>query len=447
MKKLFVFVALCWATAFWPENSHAQALQKFEPVKGCYIGAFIERDFTVQGDIGVFEQLTQKKHASYFTYVGYGRPFPKDWVEKVKKSGAAPHIAFEPNEGLDKVVDSVYLRSWARDAARARVPIFLRWGSEMNGPWTAYGKNPELYREKFRLMHKIMQEEAPNVAMVWTPFAEPQNNIASFYPGDDAVDWVGINIYSVYVNNGDPLRPAAQKDPLAWLQFIYDAYAARKPIHISEFAATIRCRGTGEDTVDFAIEKMTRFYDGLRERFPRVKSVNYFVWDTIRAKRANNNYSFIDDGRVLAAYRRLVSNDYFLSKVAYDPERYAIRPKAGTTIVANASGGNRVVDLQAVEGAGAIAANLDTPYLRGVEDGQVVAEDLTLRTQLPLGFKPRGLIWQVDGRSVALTNKAPFRITLERDRFVPGKHRARVLVLTEDGRQESSPEIEFTFAP
>lgn len=442
MKKLFVLALLCG----WLAMARAQTLQKFEPVKGCYVGAFIERDFTVLGDISVFEKLTQKKHASYFTYVGYGRPFPKDWVEKVKKAGAAPHIAFEPNGGLEEVKDSVYLRSWARDAARSGVPIFLRWASEMNGPWTAYGKNPELYKEKFRLMHKVMAEEAPNVAMVWTPFAEPQANIASYYPGDDAVDWVGVNIYSVYVNNGNPLRPASQKDPLAWLQFMYDNYAGRKPIHVSEFAATIRCRGTGEDTVDFAIDKITRFYDGIRERFPRVKSVNYFVWDTIRAKRANNNYSFIDDGRVLAAYRKMVANDYFLSSVAYDPARYAIRPKAGTTVVSGRGGGKRAVDVEAIEGAGAIAANIDVPYLRGLEDGQTFKDDFTLRAQLPIGLKPRGLIWQVDGRTVALTNKSPYRINLEHDRFAPGKHVARVIVWTDDGAQLTSPEIGFVFA-
>jgi hypothetical protein len=49
----------------------------FEPARGCYIGAFIERDFTVLGDIGAWESLTKKKHASFYTYVGYGRALPE----------------------------------------------------------------------------------------------------------------------------------------------------------------------------------------------------------------------------------------------------------------------------------------------------------------------------------------------------------------------------------
>lgn len=285
-------------------------LSKFEPPRGCYIGAFIEKDYAFQyktsgTKIEEFEKLTAKKHASYFTYCGYGTPFPSDWVAAVKREGAAPHIAFEPNHGLEEVKDSAYLRSWARDAARAKVPIFLRWASEMNGPWMKYNGAPDLYKQKFRLVAKIMREEAPNVAMVWTPFTEPQSVIASYYPGDEAVDWVGINIYSVYVNDGDPNRPAWKKDPIDQLRFIYNTYASRKPVHISEFAATVACKGTGLDTANFAIEKMTRFYNGLRQEFPRVKSVNYFLLDTIRAGLANNDYSFLQNGRVLNTYSTL----------------------------------------------------------------------------------------------------------------------------------------------
>jgi hypothetical protein len=231
--------------------------------------------------------------------VGYGRPFPSEWVEGVKAQKASPHIGFEPNEGLQHVIDNDYLRKWAREAKKADCPIFLRWASEMNGPWAKWSGDAALYREKFALVSKIMKEEAPNVAMVWTPFSEPQHLIEQYYPGDEWVDWVGLNVYSVYVHNGDPNQPAWQKDPVTFLRFIYDRYAARKPVHISEYAATIQCKGTGKQTVDFAIEKMKRFYTALTKEFPRVKSVNWFCLDTIRAGLANNNYSLVDDSRVL----------------------------------------------------------------------------------------------------------------------------------------------------
>ncbi len=417
---------------------------KFEPISGCYIGAFIERDSVAQGNIPVFEELTKKKHASYFTYVGYGMPFPAEWVEKVKRQGAAPHIAFEPNNGLREVVDDAYLRDWARDAARARCPIWLRWASEMNGPWTKYGGDPELYKTKFRLVSQVMKEEAPNVAMLWTPFAEPANLIPLYYPGDEWVDWVGVNIYSVYVHNGDPSQPSSDEDPVKFLRTIYDLYGSRKPIHISEYAATIYCKGSAKETVDWAIGKMTRFYSALRDDFPRVKSVNWFCLDTVQAGLANNNYSLLVDGRVLARYRELVSDKHFLSRVAYNPADWNELIKDGTTQgrsgVSFRKGGTD--DLLTVSGA--VAASITEPWLRGLKNGDIATADLDLWAQMPLNLQPQGIIWQVDGRAVALTNTVPYRVTIPRDRFLPGDHTARVLVVDQAGKEHLSPSIAFT---
>ncbi len=438
------------ATNALPATASTGTLAKFEPAKGCYIGAFIERDDTVRGRIEEFEEITRKKHASYFTYVGYGCPFPGDWVAKVKATGAVPQIAMEPNYGLDEVRDDAYLRAWARDAARTRVPIFLRWGSEMNGPWTKYGKDPKQYVEKFRLVTKVMREEAPNVAMVWTPFSEPTRTIASFYPGDDHVDWVGVNVYSVYVNNGDPLRPAWQRDPLDFLRYVYATYGSRKPVHISEFAATLHCKGTSLATTDFAIEKIRRFYSGVAKQFPRVKSVNYFLLDTVKAGLANNNYSFMQDGRALSTYIGLISNAHFLSRVPYDAKVFPATVKPGTTI------GPRGIkirpstsELEMLAETGSVAASISEPRLRGVQSGEILSGDAEVRVQLPVGLTPRGLLWQVNGRTIAITNSSPYRFSISRERFGPGTHVVRVIVIekNEVGTQHTSPPVEFQFAP
>jgi hypothetical protein len=425
-------------------GANSSGLAKFEPAEGCYIGAFIERDTAVMGNIPAFEELTKKKHASYFTYVGYGRPFPLQWVQKVARNGGAPHIAFEPNNGLKEVADAAYLRAWARDAARARCPIFLRWASEMNGPWTKYGGDPDLYKAKFALVSKIMKEEAPNVAMVWTPFAEPAKYIPLYYPGDEWVDWVGVNIYSVYIHNGDIRRPANEEDPVDFLKVVYDLYADRKPIHISEFAATIWCKGSKQDTVEWAIEKTKRFYTALREQFPRVKSVNWFCLDTVRAGLASNNYSLLTDGRMLATYRQLVADKHFLSRVSYNPNEWNRPIKSGTTLgQGGLSLGNRNNDdMLAISGA--VAATINEPFLRGLKNGDLINGDLQLWAQLPLGMEARAIIWQVDGRTLGLTNTAPFRVTVPRERLIEGDHTAKIIVMTKDGKESSSTDVTFT---
>ena len=423
---------------------------KFEPANGCYIGAFIERDTNVYGNIPAFEDLTKKKHASYFTYVGYGRPFPSDWFQKVARNGAAPHIAFEPNDGLAEVVDGPYLRAWARDAARTKKPIFLRWASEMNGAWgqKRYGGGSadyiNLYKEKFALVSGIMKQEAPNVAMVWTPFAEPSRLIPDFYPGDEWVDWVGVNIYSVYVHNGDPTQVAMNEDPVDFLKQVYTLYGDRKPIHVSEYAATIWCKGVGGETVEWAIEKTKRFYGALRDNYPRVKSVNWFCLDTVQAGLANNNYSLLADGRMLATYRQLVADPHFLSRVYYNPNEWNAPVKSGTTL-----GNNGLVlrgpdedDILATNGA--IAATITEPFLRGLKNGDVISSDLELWVQLPLGMEARGLIWQVDGQTIAIKNTQPFRVTVPHERLVEGQHTAQVIALLPSGERSVSSTVTFT---
>jgi hypothetical protein len=301
-------------------------LGKFEPEHGCFIGAFVSQDINVDGSMTRWEEVTGKGHASYLRYVGYGQPFPKAWVEDVRRVGAVPNIAFEPNEGLKQVRENAYLRQWARDAAESGGPVFLRFASEMNGEWTAYHGNPQKYRGKFRLVSRVMHEQAPNVAMVWTPYCLPLYNLRDYYPGDEAVDWVGVNIYSVHHHNGNPDKPAQGEDPTYFLQQVYSRYARRKPIQVSEFASTHVCAACGEDTPDFAIRKMQQMYLSLPKRFPRVKMIYWFSWDTIAGGTAENNYSVVDNPEILESYRRIIASSYFLPRIP-EGEYWELQPE------------------------------------------------------------------------------------------------------------------------
>ena len=286
----------------------------FAPAEGCYIGAYIHLDATVNGDMDAFEQLVGKPHASYFHYVGYGSPFPFRWVRDLHSRNMMPHIAWEPNRGLEVVQDDDYLRGWAEAAARTEGPIFLRYASEMNGDWEAYSGDPELYIEKWITVARVMREIAPNVIMAWVPFATPQRTITEYYPGDEWVDWVGVNIYSVHHYDGDISRPA-HDDPREMLRYVYDLYADRKPIVIGEYAATHFCAACGEDVTEFGLKQMTRLYESLPTEFPGVKMINWFSVDTIGAGLANNNYSITCSPEFLARYRELISDPYFIGRL------------------------------------------------------------------------------------------------------------------------------------
>lgn len=304
-------------------------LAKWEPPYGCYLGVFLDRDerlgdvftdenFQAHRDPEAFGKLTGKKHATAFCYVAYGKRFPTRWAARLRGQGVAAHIAWEPNAGLDAVRDDEYLRQFAQDAARVRAPVFLRYASEMNGDWTRYGGNPKAYIEKWRLVKSVMDRYAPNVAMVWCVNAIPEPPIAGFYPGDEYVDWVGVNFYSVPFRDNNRARAALFENPADSLPFVYNAYSAKKPIMVCEFGVSHRSSLDGVERGAWAGRKISELYAALPRLFPRVKCVDIFDNDNLKyaqAGRQLNNYSVTDTPAVLNAYKRAIAPDYFLPDV------------------------------------------------------------------------------------------------------------------------------------
>jgi hypothetical protein len=415
-------------------------LAKFEPPEGCYIGAYVELDHNIADNYPLFERLTGRKHASYFHYLGYGQPFPRDWVERCKEVGAAPHVAWEPNDGLDKVHDDAYLRRWAREAGRADCPIFLRFASEMNGNWMPYSGDPALYVRKFRLVHDVMAQEAPNVAMVWTPFATPMSTIPAYYPGDEYVDWVGVNIYSVHHHDNDPRKPAGE-DPRDLLKFVYDRYSARKPIQISEYAATHYCRACGRRLVDFAISRMSVLYASLPKQWPRVKMINWFSVDAAATGLADNDYSLTSEPRILETYRRIIARPRFLSDVYVPP-----------IAIATAPGGPRTTQPEAPppEAAPSEGFRLPPQPERGVSillmgaRGDTLTGTVVIIADVGSREEAGSVGFYVDGRFRALTNTKPYRYEWDTRRVADGAHSLKIVLF--DKRQTEAAQDEMLVA-
>lgn len=298
---------------------------KHEPVAGCLLGAYIDLDFTLTETIkdatgrvrrlpAPFEALTGKPHATYFFYMGYGSRLATDWVTQLGQENKIVHIALEPNNGLEYVRDDAYLTALARQLGQTKVPIFLRFASEMNGPWVKYSGDAALYREKFRLVAQVMRREAPNVAMVWAPYATPQRTIPNYYPGDAYVDWVGVNIYSVTYFNQDRRQPGANVHPVDLLDHVYRLYASRKPIMVGEFGVTHWSAVEQASTEPFARRMLRGFYEALPRVYPRVKCINYFNANNMElAHRRNNNYAITQNPNLLKTYQQIIQNPYFLS--------------------------------------------------------------------------------------------------------------------------------------
>jgi hypothetical protein len=74
-------------------------------------------------------------------------------------------------------------------------PVLLRIGYEFNGrTWNGY--HPEAYKKSFIKISKALRSHNLEAAAVWDAAGEIDslNGLESYYPGDEWVDWWGINL-------------------------------------------------------------------------------------------------------------------------------------------------------------------------------------------------------------------------------------------------------------
>jgi cellulose synthase (UDP-forming) len=221
--------------------------------------------------------------------------FRADWLDMIDRQGAVPMITWEPWEKpagevhtpiqpevrLSRIADGAfdrYIRSWARDAAAYRRPVLLRFMHEMNGTWYPWsiatnGNSAATYVAAWRHVHDLFVEEgASNVSWVWTinSFAgleDEHRDLASYYPGDEYVDWVSVTGF----NWGDTLG-----DFDAWRsvdEIFRGSYGALarlgKPIMVSEIGTV--STGAG-DPARWIRRALARF----EKDYPRVRALVWF---------------------------------------------------------------------------------------------------------------------------------------------------------------------------
>ncbi|OIQ09057.1 hypothetical protein MOOR_11680 [Moorella thermoacetica] len=306
-------------------------LAKFEPAAGTYLGLYEERG-PAGNDYNRVKDLYGRQHA---LFLGYGHIYgpgnfvlPRDAMEKARRvPGAGLVLALEPNGGLEGLREGD-LVAIARELAALKIPIFLRFASEMNMEGTnAWHGDPAAYVSWFRRAATIMRREAPNVALVWNPFdiVQPEGVKAAaleYYPGDDYVDWVGVNFYSDYYLSGRADQPGAGLDPLQRLDYWYRIFAGSKPLMVGEFgiAHTVLSPGRA-DVSRWAAFNIRKFYRTLPLLYPRVKAVVYFDLnesDPLYTQAKVSDYRLDDNQEVLTAYREAIADPHYLEQVGQE---------------------------------------------------------------------------------------------------------------------------------
>jgi hypothetical protein len=221
MKRLvcsfFVLMFLTGGTSLGLSQPMAVPTAEASSISGCYLGVFREGAPQNMAFITSFEKTFNKKPSMVMWYTDYSSDFPLEGCKNVYAYGAVPHIVWQPwiwgdeeKIKLDNIISGEwdrYIEKWAKSAAAFKKTIFIRWGHEFNiekYPWCIgnNNKSPEKYIKAYRHVHDIFTKAgANNIKWVWcfNNYPSPNanwNNWDLAYPGDEYVDWIGIDGYN-----------------------------------------------------------------------------------------------------------------------------------------------------------------------------------------------------------------------------------------------------------
>lgn len=271
------------------------------PTSGVYLGAFPDlsgaEDDVTSKRLDDFLQLSQRKPVWVYFSQNWmdGIVFPKASVECIRAWGAIPFIRLmnrshwkshqkEEAFSLEKIAGGVFdpqLRAWARDAKAAAIPMLVEFGTEVNGDWFGWSgvwnggaKGGERFKEAYRHIVSLFREEgAANVTWCFHVNAgsapeQSWNTMASYYPGDEWVDWIGVSVYGA--------QSASEKCVEFQTQFdaVYKELceiSSSKPLGIFEFGVT---EGASPVNKYQWIEQFFSAFEG--GRYPRIKAIS--VW-------------------------------------------------------------------------------------------------------------------------------------------------------------------------
>lgn len=218
---------------------------------------------------------------------------------------------------------AVYVRDQTEDAAAGQLdaqmdrlidvtaayrrPVYLRFGYEFDG--TANRYEPRSYRAAWlRLRSRIVQRRARHITMVWHASATcgptfRHRPLSDWYPGDEAVDWVGLSYF----------RPNACGGVLADGVVAF-ARQRGKPVMVAEAAprgfdlaggrySNDGVRFNERPAADIWKSWFLPYFDFVRRNRADIRIVNYInhQWDAYprwRSAKPDTPYPYWGDSRL-----------------------------------------------------------------------------------------------------------------------------------------------------
>ena len=176
-----------------------------------YLGVYESGALTNYQLVNTFTNVAGQQPNLVGYYSGWGEPFQTSFAETASKHGAATIMQWDPTDiPVSKIAAGdydTYVRSFAASVRSFGKPVVIGFGHEMNANWYSWGYGqlpPATFVAAWRHIVTVFRNAGvSNVTWLWTVQADEPGTgpIASWWPGAQYVNWVGIDGY--YYDSGD----------------------------------------------------------------------------------------------------------------------------------------------------------------------------------------------------------------------------------------------------
>ncbi len=334
---IWSFDFLCFSKGKLPTGDVITHPPTTTPNDFCTLGAWskegVTQDFV---DIAINFEKNFKHHSEKkLGVIHFFQPFAVDGgtstnnfpdvgsINKIIKKGYIPMITLEDHfvnvrprvkqPNLYSIIEGhfdPFLKRWAKEIKKVDGIVLLRILHEFNGDWYPWcvaknNNNPSLLIKAFRHIHNIFAEQkVTNVKFIWCPNStsfpqEGWNYIMDAYPGDEFVDYVGMDIYNG-AGQEMPVWRSFRKEGIE-NYFILTQKLPHKPLFICEAASRERKKKEPE-TAQNKAEWIRQMSEALKTDMSKIRLLAWFnekepfmINSSIDATNAYLKYILNDD--------------------------------------------------------------------------------------------------------------------------------------------------------
>jgi len=177
-----------------------------DPASGKFLGVQAPGAPDALGPVQAFAASAGAHPNLIGEYMAWNKPMDTQAAANAWSYGALYYMVWEPyNTSVASIAagrSDAYITQVARQVRALNQPVAISFGHEFNGnwyPWGVTGTTADDFVTAWRLIHRLfLKADARNVIWIWNPNvidAEPQLDLADYYPGDAYVTWVGVTGY------------------------------------------------------------------------------------------------------------------------------------------------------------------------------------------------------------------------------------------------------------